>query len=75
MSFTINYKGANTGINYTYQCSCGEVQEVHHSASENPAIHCKVCQEVMHKVILSAPSLDADLHDRGLFHNIGGDFE
>jgi len=73
--FTINYKGATTGISYTYKCSCGEVQEVRHSAVKNPDIHCKVCQKLMHKILLSAPCLDADLHDRGLFHNLGGDSE
>jgi DNA-directed RNA polymerase subunit RPC12/RpoP len=75
MSFKINYKGANTGINYTYKCSCGEIREVRHSASKTPEVRCKVCQGLMSRVLLSAPCLDADLHDRGLFHNIGGDFE
>lgn len=74
MAFKINYTGANTGINYTYRCNdCEKDVEVRHSASSDEPVLCADCLAPMHKVILTAPSLDGDHHQSMMSWNIGWD--
>ena len=74
MSFKINYKGTNCrGIRYEYKCTCGATKKVNMTASDESRVHCNECHSTMYRIITSAPSLDADLHDSMLTRNIGWD--
>lgn len=68
MSFTINYKGAKSGVVYNYKClSCGHVHQEIHSMKDNPTVLCTnihCCNSPCERVVLSAPALDGDFHYR-----------
>lgn len=77
MTFKINYTGdSSRGVIYDYKCStCGEEHQEIHGMMEEPKIKCSVkkCKGICYKVILKAPSLDADHHDSMRSYNIGWD--
>lgn len=75
MSFKINYKGTNCrGTTFDYKCGkCDNIQQAVHAAAYDPIVVCEQCDSKCHKITLTAPALDADLHDSMLSHNIGWD--
>jgi len=73
MAFKINYKGTSSqGTTYDYRCTkCSHDQRVQHPMQSVNITACEKCGFPCKKVILSAPSLDADHHDSMRFHNLG----